>query len=50
MVDYAKSKGVKGFTADILAENTAMMKLACKCGRVTKKLSEGIYEVEMLFK
>jgi len=49
MVEYAKSKGLKGFTADILAENTAMLKLAKKCGKVTTTLSEGVYEVEMLF-
>lgn len=50
MVEYAKSKGVKGFKADILAENTAMLKLTQKCGsEVTSKLSQGIYEVEMLF-
>ena len=49
MVEYAKSKGLKGFTADILAENTAMLKLAQKCGKVTTKLSQGVYEVEMLF-
>jgi RimJ/RimL family protein N-acetyltransferase len=49
MVEYAKSKGLKGFTANILAENTAMLKLARKCGKVTTKQSQGVYEVEMLF-
>lgn len=49
MSEYAKSNGLKGFTADILAENTAMLKLAQKCGKVTMKLSKGVYEVEMLF-
>jgi len=49
MVEYAKSKGLKGFTADILAENTGMLKLAQKCGKVTTRLSQGVYEVEMLF-
>jgi acyl-CoA hydrolase/RimJ/RimL family protein N-acetyltransferase len=49
MVEYATSKGLKGFTADILAENTAMLKLAQQCGEVTMKLSRGVYEVEMLF-
>jgi RimJ/RimL family protein N-acetyltransferase len=49
MVEYATSKGLKGFTADILAENTAMLKLAQQCGEVTMKLSHGVYEVEMLF-
>jgi len=49
MVEYAKSKGLKGFTADILAENTAMLKMAQKCGKVTMNVSHGVYEVEMLF-
>ncbi|MFC1488972.1 GNAT family N-acetyltransferase [Thermodesulfobacteriota bacterium] len=49
MIEYAKSKGLKGFTADILAENVAMLKLAKKCGKVTTQLSQGAYEVEMLF-
>jgi acyl-CoA hydrolase/L-amino acid N-acyltransferase YncA len=49
MAEYAKSKGLIGFTADILAENTAMIKLAQKCGEVTTNLSQGVYEVQMLF-
>ncbi len=50
MVEYAKLKGVKGFTANILAENTAMLKLAGKCSRdVTKKLDRDVYEVQILF-
>lgn len=49
MVEYAKSKGLRGFTADILANNHAMLKLAKKCGKVTQKLSRDVYEVEMLF-
>jgi RimJ/RimL family protein N-acetyltransferase len=49
MVEYAKSKGLKGFTADILANNRAMLSLAKKCGNVTHKLSRDVYEVEMLF-
>jgi RimJ/RimL family protein N-acetyltransferase len=50
MTEYAKSKGIKGFKADILCENTAMFKLAKKCGaRVTSRLDGDVYEVEMLF-
>ena len=49
MVEYAKSKGLRGFTADILANNHAMLKLAKKCGKLTHKLSRDVYEVEMLF-
>ncbi len=49
MVEYARARGIRGFTADILAENKAMVKLAQKCGRVDMKLVDGAYEVEMLF-
>ena len=49
MVEYAKSKGLKGFTADILVDNNAMLKLSKKCGKTTMKVSQGVYEVEMMF-
>lgn len=50
MIEYAKSKGLKGFTADILVENEAMLKLAQKGGvKVARKLTRGVYQVEMLF-
>ncbi|MEX1299292.1 MAG: GNAT family N-acetyltransferase [Desulfotignum sp.] len=50
MTEYAKSKGIKGFKADIMCENTAMFNLAKKCGaRVTSRLDGDVYEVEMLF-
>jgi len=50
MTEYAKSKGIKGFKADILCENTAMIKLAKKCGtRVNSRLDGDVYEMEMLF-
>jgi L-amino acid N-acyltransferase YncA len=49
MVEYARSKGIRGFTADILHENRAMVKLAEKCGKVQMKLVDGAYEVEMVF-
>ena len=49
MVEYAKSKGLRGFTADILSENKAMLTLAKKCGTVTMRHSHGAYEVEMVF-
>jgi acyl-CoA hydrolase/RimJ/RimL family protein N-acetyltransferase len=49
MVEYAKSKGLRGFTADILSENKAMLTLAKKCGTVTMRHSYGAYEVEMVF-
>jgi acyl-CoA hydrolase/RimJ/RimL family protein N-acetyltransferase len=49
MVEYAKSKGLRGFTADILSENKAMLTLAKKCGTVTMRPSFGAYEVEIVF-
>jgi acyl-CoA hydrolase/RimJ/RimL family protein N-acetyltransferase len=49
MVEYAKSKGLRGFTADILSENKAMLTLAKKCGTVTMRQSHGTCEVEMVF-
>ena len=49
MVEYAKSRGLIGFTADVLAENTAMVKLAQNCGEAKMKMAQGVYEVEMLF-
>lgn len=49
MAEYARSKGIRGFTADILRTNTAMLKLAGKCGKVNMKLVDEAYEVEMLF-
>jgi RimJ/RimL family protein N-acetyltransferase len=49
MAEYAKSKGLKGFTADILPENTAMLRLARKCGEINTKFSHGVYEVAMFF-
>jgi RimJ/RimL family protein N-acetyltransferase len=49
MAEYARSKGIRGFTADILAENKAMLKLAGKCGRTEMKLADGVYEITMHF-
>ena len=49
MVEYAKSKGLRGFTADILSENKAMLTLAKKCGTVKMRQSYGAFEVEMVF-
>ncbi len=49
MMEYAKSKGLRGFTADILLRNAAMLTLAKKCGNVTIRQSYGQCEVEMVF-
>ena len=50
MVDYAKARGVRGFTADILTENEKMIKLARQCTTdVCMTPSYGTYEVTMVF-
>jgi len=50
MTEYAISKGLMGFTADIMAENKAMMRLAHKYGSDIKiTYSENAYEVIMPF-
>ncbi len=50
MAEYAKSKGIKGFKADILSENTAMVKLAHKCSaKINSTQDRSEYHIEMLF-
>lgn len=49
MIEYARSKGLRGFTADILADNQNMKKLAQGGTNVSMKLSSGVWEVKMLF-
>jgi acyl-CoA hydrolase/GNAT superfamily N-acetyltransferase len=50
LVEYAKLKGLRGFTADILVENKGMLALAKKCCSNVKMVpSCGAYEVEMVF-
>lgn len=49
MIQYARSKGIRGFKADILPVNKAMLKLSQKCGQMASNLVDGAYEVEMLF-
>ena len=50
MVEYAKTKGFRGFTALILAENRKMIALMMHVsGNVSTKCSEGTHEIEALF-
>ncbi|MBU2646194.1 GNAT family N-acetyltransferase, partial [bacterium] len=51
MMEYAKSKGLSGFTADILAENTKMLKVIQQGENVDlkKQTAFGTYEVTVLF-
>jgi len=51
MTEYAKSKGVAGFTADVLSENAKMLGVFQKVATVSMKRrpNMGVYEVTMLF-
>jgi acyl-CoA hydrolase/RimJ/RimL family protein N-acetyltransferase len=49
-IEYARARGVRGFTADVLATNTAMLAVFRRAGcDMTTHLVEGAYEVQMLF-
>ena len=50
LVRIAKEKNIKGFTADVLARNTPMMKVFSKTGYPLKShLDYGVYEIEIPF-
>jgi RimJ/RimL family protein N-acetyltransferase len=49
MVEYARSKGIRGFTADILEENEKMLSLIRMAGNVTLKQVFEEYRVTVLF-
>ncbi|MCP4680285.1 MAG: GNAT family N-acetyltransferase [Deltaproteobacteria bacterium] len=49
MTEYAISKELNGFTADVLSSNAKMIDLARKSYDVSMKLDSGVYEVTMLF-
>jgi acyl-CoA hydrolase/GNAT superfamily N-acetyltransferase len=47
----AKKNGLLGFTAEVLVENTPMLKLFEKMGfNIEKRSSSGVYEMKMLFR
>jgi len=47
----AKKHGLLGFTAEVLVENKPMLRVFEKAGfDMTKHLSEGVYELRMMFK
>ncbi len=50
MAEYAKSKGLRGFTAEVLSGNQKMLKLAQGGFNSSMELSSGVYEITMLFK
>lgn len=50
LVRIAREKNIKGFTADVLARNTPMMKVFAKTGYPLKAhLEYGVYELEIPF-
>jgi len=50
MFEYAQSRGVRGFRADVLMGNTRMMRVFKRAGhQLSVKTSAGISEVTMLF-
>ena len=49
MTEYAKSKGLIGFTAYILEENKKMINLINQSGKVTMKQVMDEYHVTVLF-
>jgi len=50
LIDYGRSRGLRGFTADVLCENESMLavmeKSSCK---LSKRVVSGCYEIRMLF-
>ncbi|MFZ4537119.1 GNAT family N-acetyltransferase [Propionivibrio sp.] len=50
MMEFAKKKGVRGFVAEILAENTKMIALAKRaCDNVKVHMEDGMVEIVMIF-
>jgi acyl-CoA hydrolase/RimJ/RimL family protein N-acetyltransferase len=49
-IEYARARGLRGFTADVLADNAAMLAVFRRSGcRVTSHLSDGVVELQLLF-
>jgi acyl-CoA hydrolase/RimJ/RimL family protein N-acetyltransferase len=50
LVEYARGRGLRGFTADVLCDNEAMLRVLENSGcRIEKRIASGVYEVVMLF-
>ncbi|MFO7496634.1 MAG: GNAT family N-acetyltransferase [Desulfobacterales bacterium] len=49
LVRLAKERGLRGFTADVLSSNIAMMKVFEKGGLMKAKLEYGVYHLQMPF-
>jgi len=50
LIDIAKKRGIRGFKAEILAENTIMLHVIHKCGYpVQSKLEDNSYAISIIF-
>ena len=50
MIEYARARGLRGFSADVLAENAAMLKVFRRSGlRMEAQLDSGSFEVRLHF-
>lgn len=50
LIDFARSRGLVGFTADVLATNRSMMEVFLESGlKVETRLEGGVYELRMTF-
>lgn len=50
MIELARARGLSGFTADVLATNSGMLRVFQKSGYdVTTRLDSGVYEVRLSF-
>src|SRR5262249_45287904 len=49
-IEYARAHGVRGFTADVLSDNAAMLTVFRRSGcRLTSHVSDGVVEMKLLF-
>jgi GNAT superfamily N-acetyltransferase len=49
-IEYARAHGVRGFTADVLLDNAAMLAVFRRSGcRVTSRSGDGVVELQLLF-
>ncbi len=49
LTEYARARGLRGFTGDVLVENGAMRVFEKSGLRVSKRVVVGSYEVQLLF-
>jgi len=50
LVEYARQRGLRGFTADVLTANQGMIKVFEKSGcRIERRVVSGVYELKLLF-